>query len=103
MQAWLSAIRSLKNLPYANPSETGPFDIEDGSDFSVELTGKSPDQIVRLDFYGIRYAYGEDKSLETVLARRCLLHSSSNEYNYFFLENQEKVRQIVRGPDAKVR
>lgn len=103
MQAWLSAIRSLKNLPYANPSETGPFDIEDGSDFRVELTGKTPDQIVRLEFYGIRYAYSEDKSLEIVLARRCLLHSSSNEYNYFFLENQEKVRQIVRGPDATVR
>ncbi|MFM8486557.1 MAG: hypothetical protein ACKOCH_09470, partial [Bacteroidota bacterium] len=90
-------------LPYANPSETGPYDIEDGADCWIELTGRTPDQTVRLDFYGIRYTKGKDKSVDITLAKRCLLHSSANEYNYFFLEDQEIVRRIISGPGVKVR
>lgn len=103
MEAWLEAVRKLSNLPYANLSETGPYDIEDGADYRIELTGKTPDQTVRLDFYGIRYTKGRDKTVEVTLARRCLLHSSANEYNYFFLEDQAIVRRIISGPGVKVR
>lgn len=103
LEEWLGVVRSLNNLPYANPSETGPYDIEDGADYRIELTGKTPEQNVRLDFYGIRFTKGDDQSVQIVLARRCLLHSSANEYNYFFLENQEKVRRIISGPGIRVR
>jgi|GEM_PF-2176518 len=103
MEEWLGAVRTLNNLPYANPSETGPYDIEDGADCRIELTGRTPDQTVRLDFYGIRYTKGKDKSVDITLAKRCLLHSSANEYNYFFLEDQEIVRRIISGPGVKVR
>ena len=100
MKAWLGYLKMLKNLPYANPSETGPYDIEDGADYRVELTGKNPDQSVRLDFYGIRFTKTEDQSVDVILAKRCLLHSSANEYNYFFLNSQETVRPMISSPGA---
>lgn len=100
MRAWLGNLKTLKNLPYANPSETGPYDIEDGADYRVELTGKNPDHSVRLDFYGIRFTKTEDQSVDIILAKRCLIHSSTNEYNYFFLESQEAVRRIISSPVA---
>ena len=103
MKEWLEAVRQLNNLPYANLSEIGPYDIEDGPDYRIELAGGSPDQTVRLDFYGIKFTKGKNMSVDVTMAKRCLLHSSANEYNYFFLGDREIVRRIISGPDVRVR
>lgn len=95
VELWLQQLQQLNGQPFATQAQEAGTD--DAPALKIELGGKPGSEPVLLEFYGLTYRMNPDSTLDIQTRKPCLVHSSENPFNFFYVKDQGLVRRIALG------
>jgi hypothetical protein len=99
VESWLKQLQHLNGLPFATQAQEAGTD--DAPALKIELSGQPGSEPVLLEFYGLTFRIQSDSSLAIQTRKPCLVHSSENPFNFFFIKDLDLIRSIALGLPAK--